>query len=66
MLCDFGREVIRKYDVVWDDLGGVKDYRSANMAIYILDSDGKVAFSWVAPNPGVLPDFAEIKKNLRA
>jgi glutaredoxin-dependent peroxiredoxin len=64
LLCDFKREVIRKYDVVWDDLSGVKGYQSANRAIYILESDGKIAFSWAAPNPGVLPDFAEIKKNL--
>jgi glutaredoxin-dependent peroxiredoxin len=64
LLCDFKREVIRKYDVVWEDLSGVKGYQSANRAIYILASDGKIAFSWAAPNPGVLPDFAEIKKQL--
>lgn len=64
LLCDFQREVVRKYDVVWNDLGGVKGYQTANRAIYILGSDGKITFSWVASAPGVLPDFAEIKKNL--
>lgn len=64
LLCDFKRETIRKYDVVWNDLGGVKGYQSANRAIYILGEDGKVKFSWAAPNPGVLPDFNEIKKNV--
>ena len=64
LLCDFKREVIRRYDVVWEDLGGVKGYQSANRAIYILGSDGRIVFEWAAPNPGVLPDFAEIKKNL--
>ena len=64
LLCDFKREVIRKYDVLWEDLGGVKGYQSANRAIYILGSDGRITFTWAAPNPGVLPDFAAIKKNL--
>lgn len=64
LLCDFKRKAIRDYDVVWEDLSGVKGYQSANRAIYILESSGRIAFSWVAPNPGVLPDFAEIKRCL--
>lgn len=64
LLCDFKREVISKYDVVWEDLSGVKGYRAANRAIYIIGSDGRITYSWVASNPGVLPDFDEIKKNL--
>jgi peroxiredoxin len=64
LLCDFKREVIQSYGVVWKDLGGVKGYESANRVIFILDDTGKVVYTWAAPNPGVLPDFEEIKKNL--
>ena len=64
LLCDFKREVIRKYGVVWKNLGGVNGYEYANRAIFVLDDSGEVLYSWVAPNPGVLPDFEEIKKNL--
>ena len=64
LLCDFNRDVVRKYGVVWKNLGGVKGYESANRAILVLDDGGTVLYSWVAPSPGVLPNFEEIKKNL--
>lgn len=64
LLCDFNREVVKKYGLLWNSLGGVNGYDTANRAVLILDGDGRVVYSWVAENPGVLPDFGEIKKNL--
>jgi len=64
LLCDFKREVIKKYGVVWKNLGGVEGYDTANRAIFVLDDLGKVQFKWMAENPGKLPDFEAIKKAL--
>ena len=64
LLCDFKRETIQKYGVVWPSLGGVEGYDTANRAIFVVDSSGKIVFKWVAENPGVLPDFEAIKKAL--
>jgi peroxiredoxin len=64
LLCDFKREVIQKYGVVWKNLGGVEGYVSANRAIFIVDDSGTITFKWVAPEPGTLPDFEAIKKAL--
>jgi len=64
LLCDFEREVIKKYDVVWKNLGGVEGYDTANRAIFVLDETGKVLYKWVAKEPGMLPDFEAIKKAL--
>ena len=64
LLCDFKREVIKSYGLVWQNLGGVVGYDVSNRAIFILDADGKITYSWVASGPGVLPDFDAIKKNL--
>ena len=64
LLCDFEREVIKKYDVVWKNLGGVEGYDTANRAIFVLDETGKVLYKWVAKEPGMLPDFEAIKKEL--
>lgn len=64
LLCDFKREVVQSYGVVWKNLGGVNGYDTANRAIFILDDAGKVIYTWTAPNPGVLPDFDAIKSNL--
>ena len=64
LLCDFQREVIQKYGVVWKELGGVKEYVSANRAIFVVDGGGQITFKWVAPDPGTLPDFEAVKKAL--
>jgi len=65
LLCDFKRDTIRKYGVVWNSLGGVEGYDTANRAIFVLDDKGTVRFKWVAPNPGTLPDFDHLKGALR-
>jgi len=64
LLCDFKREVVKKYGVGWKNLSGVEGYDTANRAIFVLDDSGKVQYKWVAENPGVLPDFEAIKKAL--
>lgn len=64
LLCDFKRETIKKYGVVWNNLGSVEGYDTANRAIFVLDENGTIRFKWVAPNPGVLPDFARVKAAL--
>ena len=64
LLCDFGREVTKKYGVGWKNLGGVEGYDTANRAIFVADGSGKVSYKWVAEHPGKLPDFEAIKKAL--
>ena len=64
LLCDFNRKVTRDYGVIWENLGGVNGYQVANRAIFILDSDGRVLYSWVAPHTSVNVDFDAIRKNL--
>lgn len=64
LLCDFKREVIPKYGLVWKNLGGVEGYDVSNRAIFVLDGSGKVTYKWVANEPGNFPDFDAIKKAL--
>lgn len=64
LLCDFKREVIQKYGVVWNNLSGIEGYVSANRAIFVVDGAAKVLYKWVAESPGKLPDFEGIKKAL--
>ena len=64
LLCDFNREVIKMYDVVWKNLSGIEGYITANRAIFVLDDAGTIQYVWVAENPGKLPDFEAIKMAL--
>jgi peroxiredoxin len=64
LLCDFKRETVKKYGILWPGLGGVEGYDVANRAIFILDDHAKIVWKWVAPNPGTLPNFDLIKASL--
>jgi len=64
LLCDFQREVVRKYRVLWNNLGGVEGYISANRAIFVVNGQEEITFKWVAPDPGTLPDFEAVKRAL--
>jgi len=41
-------------------LGGLDGYMSAIQAVIIIDKAGTVQYRWVAENPGVEPDYAEV------
>ncbi len=60
-LSDFGREVINQYGVAFQNLAGVEGYEVANRAVLVLDQDGVVRYKWVAPNPGIEPNYDEVK-----
>lgn len=65
LLSDLDREVIKSYDVVFEGLGGIEGYTCANRAVYIVQ-DGVIKYAWEAsPNPGVEPDYDEIKNTLQ-
>ena len=55
---------VKLFDVEFDGLAGMEGYKSSNRAVFIADESGAITYKWVAENPGVLPDFAEIKNNL--
>jgi peroxiredoxin len=64
ILSDFNREVIRAYGVLNPDFHGLKDvaYRSA----FVIDRQGKVAFSWSSEDSSVMPPFEEIHAAVEA
>lgn len=64
LLSDFNRQVIRKYGVVWKNLGGMKGYDGANRAVYVADGSGRIVYKWIGENPGKFPDFDAVKRAL--
>ena len=66
LLSDFERKVINDYNVVFTGLGGIEGYTCANRAVFII-KDGVIKYTLdAAPNPGVDPDYDEIKNQLES
>ena len=66
VLSDYQREASQKYAGVYNDFAGLKGYTAAKRAVFALDSAGTVKYAWITDNPGVEPDYNEVKKALAA
>lgn len=60
LLSDITRDVIKQYDVVFNDLAGVKGFTVAKRAVFVIDRQGMIRYKWVAPEPKVEPNYAEV------
>ena len=53
LLSDITRDVIKQYNVVFNDLAGVKGFTVAKRAVFVIDRQGVIRYKWVAPEPKV-------------
>lgn len=59
LLSDSNKEVIDAYDVSMDFAElGVHDV--AKRAVFVINPDGMVGYTWVSDDPGVEPDYDEV------
>lgn len=63
VLSDYTREAVRAFGVAHDDFAGMAGYTAAKRSVFIV-RDGQVTYEWVAPNPGVEPDYAAVRAAL--
>ncbi len=64
LLSDYTREVSLQYGGVYNDFANIKGYTAAKRAVFIVDKNGTVKYSWVSDIPANQPPFDEIKKNI--
>ncbi len=61
LISDLNEEIIDAYDVEMDfsDLGV---YGVAKRSVFVVDDDGEVTYAWVSDDPGVEPDYDEVRE----
>jgi peroxiredoxin len=64
LLSDFQRQTVSDYGVTLPNFAGMEGYVAAQRAVFVVDQGGVVRYKWVAPNPGVEPDYDEIQAEL--
>jgi peroxiredoxin len=59
LVSDADKKVVEAYDVTMDfEALGVHDV--AKRAVFVVDGDGTVTYTWVSDDPGVEPDYDEV------
>lgn len=64
VLSDFNREVAAEWGVLHDELMGLEGV--AKRSVFVVGADGEVAYRWVTDDPGVEPDYEEVRAAVEA
>ena len=64
LLSDYDRSTVEAYGVALNDFAGMPGYTASQRAVFIVSEDGTVAYEWIAPNPGVEPNYDEVRAAL--
>ena len=64
VLSDYSRATVRAYGVAHDDFAGMEGYTAAKRSVFVVDADGQLTWSWVAPSPANEPDYDAVKAAL--
>lgn len=64
LLSDFNKEVAQSYDVLYEDLLGLRGV--AKRSAFVIDTNGVITYSWSSDDPKNVPDFDAIKKAIQS
>ncbi len=62
LLSDFNNKVCQEFSACHAELGPL--HGVAKRSAFVIDNKGKIRYSWISDDPGILPPVEEIKKVL--
>ena len=66
VLSDYTRDATKAYGVAIENFAGMPGYTASNRAVFVVNGEGVITYAWVGPNPGVEPDYEEVKRAVAA
>lgn len=63
-LSDFNREATRAFGVLRPEPISTGLLETSDRSAFVIDRDGRIAWSWLSKNPTIIPPFDEIKEVL--
>jgi peroxiredoxin len=66
ILSDYTRAATKAYDVAHDDFAAMPGYTASKRSVFVIDKEGVLRWSWVAPNPGTEPNYDDVKAAVEA
>ena len=64
LLCDVTRQVSVNFCGLYDSFAHIPGYKASKRSIFVLDAGGTVKYVWITENPGVEPNYEEVRKVL--
>ena len=66
VLSDYQKTTIADYDVVWPDFAGMDGYTTARRSVFVIGTDGNIAWKWLSDVPSDLPTIADVKSAIES
>ncbi len=66
LLSDLGGNTVSAYGVGLPDLAGIEGYNVAQRSVFVIDGNGKIAWSWVSDSPLNEPSYDDVKAAVAA
>jgi peroxiredoxin len=66
VLSDYTREATQAYGVAIENFAGMPGYTASKRAVFVVNAEGNITYAWAGPNPGVEPDYDEVKRAVAA
>lgn len=66
LLSDHARKASRAYSGLFRNFAGVKGYSVPNRSVFVIDTKGKIRYSWISKDPGLEPNYDEVVKAVEA
>lgn len=60
VLSDYSRETVTAYGVTHENFANMPGYTAAVRSVFVINEDGIVTYKWLAPNPGVEPNYDDV------
>jgi glutaredoxin-dependent peroxiredoxin len=62
LLSDYNRDLVKAFGIPMENFSGLKGYTAAKRAVFVLDNQGIIRWKWVSDNPGVEPNYEDVKR----
>lgn len=62
ILSDYTRDVSKTYSGLHEDFVGLKGYSVSKRAVFVLDKEHTVKYTWISEDPSKEPPYEEIRK----
>ncbi len=66
ILSDYKQTAIADYGVEWPDFAGMDGYTAARRSVFVIGTDGNIAWRWLSDVPSDLPPFSDVKSAVEA
>ena len=61
LLSDYNRNAVKAFGVEHHNFSNLQGYTAAKRSVFVLDKEGIIRWKWISDNPGIEPNYAEVK-----